>query len=227
MSEEKHKSHRHHRHRHHHHKHSSKNGRSVEIVDNQNEVNDPRYICGIVSILALQKRILLKRLSRIYDYLIFISRKVKHIIFDFRKENEGSLDDLRTQFNLLDNGYSVDLGKVTNSLLQGTLNVIFSILNLPSTNRGYFWSEEDFGGCRISELFDACLNMDLPDLEVLLKQSSVDTVKNDSNEIDLDDLEEEEEELDYGPALPTQVFTKTVEEEGQRLVGPAIPDGLN
>ena len=76
-------------------------------------------------------------------YSILFSR-VQHIILDFRRENEDSLDDLKTQFNLLDNGYSVDLGKISNSLLQGTLSVIFSLLNLPSTNRGYFWNEEDF-----------------------------------------------------------------------------------
>ena len=171
-------------------------------------------------------------LFRLANLIFVICRRVQHIILDFRKENEGSLEDLKTQFNLLDNGYSVDLGKVSNSLLQGTLSVIFSILNLPSTNRGYFWNEEDFNGSGISDIFSSCLNLDVQEVEQMLNQSfSTNIIKNDANEIDLDDLddldeEEEDDDLLYGPSLPTKVFTKEAEEDGQRMVGPVIPDGF-
>lgn len=163
----------------------------------------------------------------IYSTLFF--RKVKRILLDFRKQDENALDDLKTQFNLLDNGYSVDLNKISNSLLQGTLHVVFSLLHLPETNHGYFWNEEDYNGMAISSLFNECLTDDIQTLEQLLDTSDQQNKKdnNDNNEIDLDDLESEsEEELNYGPSLPQPSFTKEVVENGKHLVGPAIPDGI-
>lgn len=162
-----------------------------------------------------------------YCDFVLIIRKVKSIILDLRKQDDNAQDELKTQFNLLDNGYSVDLNKIGNSLLQGTLSVIFDILKLPCTNRGFFWNEDDFNGCRISDLFDDSLSLDIATLETSLKQNDkLEHKENDSNEIDLDDLEEDEsEDMNFGPALPETVFTKQAVENGVQMVGPMIPDG--
>lgn len=162
-----------------------------------------------------------------YCEFVLIFRKVKRIILDLRKQDDTALDELKTQFNLLDNGYSVDLNKIGNSLLQGTLSVIFDILKLPCTNRGFFWNEDDFNGCRISDLLDDSLSLDIATLEDSLKQNDqIQHKENDSNEIDLDALDEEEsEDMNYGPALPETVFTKPAVENGNQMVGPMIPDG--
>ena len=119
------------------------------------------------------------------------------------------MDELKTQLNILDNGYAIDLSKVTNSLLQGTLSVLFSMLELPVTNRGYFWSEEDNDGKRVFDLLGDCFEDDITELESSLKgdvskdhaiccdsnSNSKDKDKDkDMNEIDLDCDDDEEEE---------------------------------
>ena len=116
--------------------------------------------------------------------------------------------------NLLQNGYSVDLRKVTDSLLQGTLQVIFDVLQLPLTNHGYFWSEEDFG--QPFDIFHDCFSNDL---------SKSASVQGDSNALQLDSLSEEEsEEVEMGPA-PPPLPTFSTEVKG-RPVGPMLPDGI-
>ena len=129
-----------------------------------------------------------------------VFRKCKRIILDFRRSNPNDMDELKTQLNILDNGYAVDLSKVSNSLLQGTLSVIFSILELPATNRGYFWNEEDNEGKRVFDLLGDCFEDDISELERSLKGDVVgpssDLKGKDTNEIDLDLDDEDEDEED-------------------------------
>lgn len=226
-------SHSHHHHHHHHHKHKSDHS-VKEVVTKVNEESQPNnemyytYMIFIVERMKTYKLKIQMKFSCNITNSVLLYRKVKRILLDFRKQDENALDDLKTQFNLLDNGYSVDLNKISNSLLQGTLHVVFSLLHLPETNHGYFWNEEDYNGMTISSLFDDCLTNDIQTLEQLLNTSEQQNKRdnNDNNEIDLDDLESEsEEELNYGPSLPQPSFTKEVVENGKHLVGPAIPDG--
>ena len=164
---------------------------------------------------------------------LVICRKAKRVVIDFLKENENLLDELKIQFNILDNGYAVDLSKVTNSLLQGTLYVIFTILKVPLTNSGYFWNEEDYCGSGISALFEDELNLDFRALEEMDVSNQLNT-NGDANAIDLDDLDDvdnqvdqvdREEEVTYGPALPTVQFITPARENGKPLVGPMLPPG--
>ena len=152
-----------------------------------------------------------------------INRKAKRVILDFRKNNATELDDMKTQFNILADGYCVNLSKVTNSLVQGTLHVVFDLLRLPQTNRGYFWDGEEFGNEPILSLFNDCFSLDIESLEASLAEPQLETSK-DANEIDLDEIEDEPEM--FGPALPPPPELKSsMETESKRLVGPTIPDG--
>ena len=97
-------------------------------------------------------------------------------------------------------------------MIQGTLRIVFDLLALPQTNRGYFWDEEAFDGKRIYDLFYDCLTDALPPTA----QSQVD---GDSNAIDLED--EEEDEVQMGPARPPAPVLLTTKDDP--LIGPSIP----
>ena len=170
-------------------------------------------------------------------------RRCKQIILDFRKTNPNDVDELKTQLNILDNNYAVDVSKVPNALLQGTLSVIFSLLDVPQTNRGYFWSAEDNDDKGIMDLLGDCFDGEVEEVQARLNGSGSGTCKQegyngrDDNEIDLDDnaidLEEEEEEenLSFGPSLPPPPVFETTssstpmknEMNGNPSVGPMIP----
>ena len=160
-----------------------------------------------------------------------IYRKAKRLILDFRLSNSSTdFDDLKTHFNMLANGYCVDLKKVSNSLLQGTLQVIFELLQLPLTNRGYVWNEEEVGGRSIFDLFGDCFVADVDSLRASLLDvpANPSSTKMDENEIDLDDLDEEDPALEMGPAPPPpSALQSSMEEQSDRLIGPTIPDGID
>lgn len=159
-----------------------------------------------------------------------LSRKAKRIILDFRLNNSTEFEELKTHFDMLASGYCVDLKKVTNSLLQGTLQVIFDLLQLPLTNRGYVWDEEEVGGRSIMDLFGDCFAADIDSLRasILNVPQNPSPTKMDENEIDLDDLEAEEKDSPamIGPALPPPAaLHSSMEESSEKLIGPTIPDG--
>lgn len=163
------------------------------------------------------------------QYVLF--RKVKRIILDFRLNNSTDFDDLKTHFSMLENGYCVDLKKVTNSLLQGTLQVIFELLELSLTNRGYVWNEEEVGGRSIFDIFGDCFAADIDSLRASMLDvpANSSSTKMDENEIDLDDLDVEDEDSStlIGPALPPpSVLQSSMEEQPDKLIGPTIPDGV-
>lgn len=97
-------------------------------------------------------------------------------------------------------------------MIQGTLRIIFDLLALPQTNRGYFWDEEAFDGKRICDLFYDCLTDSMPPIE----QFQVD---GDLNAIDLED--EEEDEVQMGPVRPPAPVLLSTKDE--LLIGPSIP----
>ena len=147
--------------------------------------------------------------------LQLISRKCKQILCDFKETNPEGIADLKVQLDILDHGYAVDVSKISNSIIQGTLQVIFSLLDIPQTNRGFFWDEEAFDGKRVYDLFYDCFTDNEPQPEQLL-------VKDHSNEIDLDDEEQEEEQDHFiGPSLPPAPLLTTANEE--QIIGPSIP----
>ena len=159
-------------------------------------------------------------------------RQCKRIILDFRKSSPNDLDELKTQLNILDHGYAVDLSKVTNSLLQGTLSVLFSLLELPATNRGYFWNEEDNEGKSVFDLLGDCFDDDITQLECSLKgdqskEQAIDGYSDpkdkDMNEIDLDlDAEEEDNEETVSEKQSMKVSNSDQDEESA-YIGPARP----
>ena len=240
--------HSHHRHKHRHkHRHTAqhsedqlKNDSTIkhqqqiqndDIVDR--EKSDRAKFLVILSHLLLGNKMIWMTVSS-SDYDCVLYRKAKRLILDFRLSNSSTdFDDLKTHFNMLANGYCVDLKKVSNSLLQGTLQVIFELLQLPLTNRGYVWNEEEVGGRSIFDLFDDCFVADIDSLRASLLEvpANPSSAKMDENEIDLDDLDGEDEDspaLEMGPAPPPPAtLQSSMEEQSDRLIGPTIPDGTD
>ena len=150
------------------------------------------------------------------------SSKVKRILLDYRKQYSDDFEDLKTQLNLLDNGYGVDLSKISNSLLQGTLQVCFSLMDLPQTNRGYFWDENEYNNCGVFEVLGDCFEENVDGLEAALHPEK--TEVKDENALDLDELEEEEEEeVPMGPIGPERPPPPVMETPA--AVGPVLPEG--
>ena len=86
-------------------------------------------------------------------------------------------------------------------MIQGTLRIIFDLLALPQTNRGYFWDEEAFDGKRICDLFYDCLTDSMPPIE----QFQVD---GDLNAIDLEDEEEDEVQMSCATSCSCSLINK-------------------
>ena len=240
--------HSHHRHKHRHkHRHTAQHSedqpknysflqqqqqQQIPIDENveRSKVDRVKFFLILFRLFLGNKMILMTASSN--NFYSVLCRKAKRLILDFRLNNSSTdLDDLKTHFNILANGYCVNLKKVTNSLLQGTLQVIFELLQLPLTNRGYVWSEEDVGGRSIFDLFGDCFDADIDSLRasILDVPSNPASTKMDENEIDLDDLDEEDEDsptVVMGPALPPpSALQSSMEEQSDRLIGPTIPDG--
>lgn len=240
--------HSHHRHKHRHkHRHTAqhsedqlKNDSTIkhqqqiqndDLVDR--EKSDRAKFLVILSHLLLGNKMIWMTVSS-SDYDCVLYRKAKRLILDFRLSNSSTdVDDLKTHFNMLANGYCVDLKKVSNSFLQGTLQVIFELLQLPLTNRGYVWNEEEVGGRSIFDLFDDCFVADIDSLRASLLEvpANPSSAKMDENEIDLDDLDGEDGDsptLEMGPAPPPPAaLQSSMEEQSDRLIGPTIPDGTD
>lgn len=242
--------HSHHRHKHRHkHRHAAQH--SEDQLDNYSAIEqqqqqqqqqiqnddivdrekfDRAKFLDILSHLLLGNKMIWTTVSS-SDYDCVLYRKAKRLILDFRLSNSSTdFDDLKTHFNMLANGYCVDLKKVSNSLLQGTLQVIFELLQLPLTNRGYVWNEEEVGGRSIFDLFGDCFVADIDSLRASLLDVPANpfSTKMDENEIDLDDLDEDSPALEMGPAPPPPAaLQSSMEEQSDRLIGPTIPDGID
>ena len=196
--------HSHHRHKHRHkHRHTAqhsedqlKNYSAIEHQQQQQQIQNDnlvdrekfdraKFLVILSHLLLGYKMIWMTVSSSDYDCVLY--RKAKRLILDFRLSNSSTdFDDLKTHFSMLANGYCVDLKKVSNSLLQGTLQVIFELLQLPLTNRGYVWNEEEVGGRSIFDLFDDCFVADIDSLRASLLEvpANPSSAKMDENEID-------------------------------------------
>ena len=242
--------HSHHRHKHRHkHRHTAqhsedqlKNYSASEQQQYQQIQNDDlvdrekfdraKFLVILSHLLLGYKMIWMTVSSSDYDCVLY--RKAKRLVIDFRLSNSSTdFDDLKTHFSMLANGYCVDLKKVSNSLLQGTLQVIFELLQLPLTNRGYVWNEEEVGDRSIFDLFGDCFVADIDSLRASLLEvpANPSSTKMDENEIDLDDLDGEDGDsptLEMGPAPPPpSALRSSMEEQSDRLIGPTIPDGID
>lgn len=144
-----------------------------------------------------------------------IRSKVKRILLDYRRNYPDDFRELKTQLDLLDNGYGVELSKIPNSLLQGTLQVCFNLLELPETPRGYFWNEEDYNDCGVFDVLGDCFAENTGEVEASLRPPPKEVA--DENALDLDEVEEEEEDVAMGPERPPPPV----------MVGPSIPDGAH
>ncbi|KAK8832066.1 hypothetical protein WA577_005162 [Blastocystis sp. JDR] len=140
--------------------------------------------------------------------------KVKRILLDYRRNYPDDFRELKTQLDLLDNGYGVELSKIPNSLLQGTLQVCFNLLELPETPRGYFWNEEDYNDCGVFDVLGDCFAENVEEVEASLRPPPKAVA--DENALDLEEVEEEEEDVAMGPERPPPPV----------MVGPSIPDAI-
>lgn len=214
-----------HRHRHHHrshsHHHRSSSQRHDSVSSKKEEEECPR-IEGQSEheTTAVDRNTLLYR-----KFIPFTCRKCKRILLDFKRSNPNDYADLKTQLDILNHGYAVDLSRVSNSLLQGTLQVVFDLLVIPETNRGYFWDEESYGGKRVFDLLGDCFAEDTSQLEQALIQStgspSGEAAVADENALDIDDEDDDDDSVPIGPALPPAPVLTT--ETTNPVVGPVLP----
>lgn len=104
--------------------------------------------------------------------------------------------------------------------------MVFDLLAIPETNRGYFWDEESYGGKRVFDLLGDCFAEDTSQLEQTIAQASGSAASEpaviDENALDIDDDDEEEEDsVLIGPALPPTPVLST--EKADPVVGPVLP----
>lgn len=102
--------------------------------------------------------------------------------------------------------------------------MVFDLLVIPETNRGYFWDEESYGGKRVFDLLGDCFAEDTSQLEESIARANgaaVEPAIVDENALDIDDDEEEEDSAPIGPALPPAPVLST--EPANPVVGPVLP----
>ena len=214
----------HRRHRHHHRSHSHRRHSSSHRHDSISSKQEMEN-CPQTEERDTHATTTVDQDTLVWDQHCWIRcRKCKRILLDFKRSNPNDYSDLKTQLDILDHGYAVDLSKVSNSLLQGTLQVVFDLLVIPETNRGYFWDEESCGGQRVFDLLGDCFAEDTSQLEQTIAQTNDSSRENpavvDENALDIDD-EDDEDSAPIGPALPPAPTLST--ETGDAVVGPVLP----
>ena len=224
-SRHSHSHHRHHHHKrersHHHHHGLESKERLVETEQKGIEESKVNANAGREMEPIEEKKDQEKQTESLLDRIKWesgvqlIRSKVKRILLDYRRNYPDGFRELKTQLDLLDNGYGVELSKIPNSLLQGTLQVCFNLLELPETPRGYFWNEEDYNDCGVFDVLGDCFAENVEEVEASLRPPLKAVA--DENALDLEEVEEEEEDVAMGPERPPPPV----------MVGPSIPDGYH